>query len=112
MEAKILLIVLPPAGLNIWDTPRPQSQGALLRRAVAKGTPLYAYRIVNFQGVPYAWLQPQDPNKPEWVRVAEADGVTKYVEIIQSEVEPAPNQLAQAIRYAADKLADAIRFSG
>ena len=28
-----------------------------------------------FRSVPYAYLIPQDPNKPEWCRVSEAGGV-------------------------------------
>lgn len=107
MEAKILLIVKPAAGLNIWDTPRPKSQGALLRRAVAKGTPLHAYKIINFQGVPYAWLAPQDPTKAEWVRVKEADGSVEYVDVLDLDSDPSDTSaLATAITLLATAIRD------
>lgn len=81
MNAKYLLIVKPSNGLNIWDTPRPQSQGAVKRRTVGKGTFLHAYEIINFEGVRYAYLVPVDPAKPEWARVAERGStVNEYLE--------------------------------
>lgn len=85
MEEKpaFLLIVKPVVGLKIWDTPRPQSQGAVLRRTESKGAQLYAYDIHIFQGVPYARLVPRDPTKPEWARVSEAgSAVPEYLDTI------------------------------
>lgn len=75
MQPKILLIVTEPAGWNILDSPRPQSSGAIRRRAEVVGKPILAYRIILVEGVPYAWLVPQDPNKVEWGRVSEKGGV-------------------------------------
>ena len=103
MEPKYLLIVKVPQGLVIRDTPRPQSQGGIERRRVGAGTPLQAYRIVNVGGVEYAWLVPQNPQKAEWVRVAEADHSIEYVEVL--DMEPENDGLAGAIR----ELAAAIR---
>lgn len=75
MEPKYMLIVTERAGLIVLDTPRPQSQGAIRRRAEPVGKALYAYDIIPFGGVPYAYLVPQNAAKPEWVRVSEAGGV-------------------------------------
>lgn len=99
MNAKYLLMVKPAAGLNIWDTPRPQSQGAKKRRVVVKGFQLYATQIINFQGVPYANLIPVDPTKPEWVRVAEAgSAINEYCEVIVLEDVNEDNvSIAQAL---------------
>ena len=82
MEPKYLLIVKVPRGLVIRDTPRPQSQGGSNMRSVAVGTSLMCYGIHNIQGVDYAQLVPQNPLKPEWVRVAEADHSIEYVDVI------------------------------
>lgn len=104
LPVKYIVIPLMPDGANIWDTPRPKSQGANLRRAVAVGTPLQAYDIFTFGGVPYAMLVPQDPNKSEWVRVSEAGGTPKYIEKVElpktaeSRLVEAINDLANAIR--------------
>ena len=108
MEPKYLLIVKVPQGLQIRDTPRPQSQGSIARRAVGVGSTLLAYRIINVNGVDYAWLVPQNPQKAEWVRVAEADHSIEYVEVLEMEPEndglaDAIHHLAQAIVVLADK---------
>lgn len=105
LQPKFLLIVKPTTGLNIWDLPRPQSEGAIKRRAVPKGTPLDAYSIHNFGGVPYALLVPQDPTRHEWVRVAEADHSIEYVDVIELEDTSQDGKIAQAI----NNLADAVR---
>lgn len=106
MEPRYLLIVKPPAGLKIWDTPRPQSEGAIQRRSEAKGAQLYAYSIHNFQGVPYARLVPRDPTKPEWVRVSEAGAaVNTWCDVIDlAPSDDATDRLAGAI----DRLAIAV----
>ena len=96
MEPKYLLIVKVPQGIIIRDTPRPQSQGGIERRRVGVGTTLQAYRIINVNGVDYAWLVPQNPLKAEWARVAEADGSIEYVEVL--DLEPENDGLAGAIR--------------
>jgi len=87
MEPKYLLIVKQPRGLVIRDTPRPESQGGRTMRNVTVGTQLYAYGIHNIEGVPYARLVPQNPQKPEWVRVEEADSSIEYVDVIEMEHE-------------------------
>jgi hypothetical protein len=81
MEPKYLLIVKVTKGLVIRDTPRPESQGGRAMRSVAVGTALYAYDIHNIHGVEYARLVPQNPQRPEWVRVAEADHSMEYVDV-------------------------------
>jgi hypothetical protein len=107
MEPKYLLIVKVPQGIIIRDTPRPQSQGGIERRRAGVGTTLQAYRIINVNGVDYAWLVPQNPLKAEWARVAEADGSIEYVEVL--DLEPENDGLAGAIRELAraiEKLAE------
>lgn len=82
MEPKYLLIVKVPRGLVIRDTPRPQGQGGSNMRSVPVGASLMCYDIHNIQGVDYARLVPQNPLRPEWVRVAEADHSIEYVDVI------------------------------
>lgn len=104
--AKFLLVVKPTAGLNIWDTPRPQSEGARKRRSVPVGTTLYATGVFNFSGVQYANLVPIDPTKPEWVRVAEAGSkVNEYCDVIVLE---SSDNSEMAISEAITRLAKAI----
>jgi len=98
LEPKYLLIVKVSKGLIIRDTPRPQSEGAIPLRAVAVGKALYAYQIINVAGVDYARLVPQNPIKPEWVRVAEPDGSVEYVDVIELKTQDsASSALADAI---------------
>ncbi len=119
VEPKYMLIVTEPAGWVILDTPRSQSQGAVRRRAEPVGKPLYAYDIIITGGVPYAYLVPQNPARPEWGRVSEAGGVIvndeggfeDQVDHVRAYVKVIPlapsgeNDLAAAIR----ELASAIR---
>jgi len=105
MEPKFLLIVKVPKGLIIRDTPRPESQGGRAVRTVAVGANLYAYGIHNIEGVNYARLEPQNPLRPEWVRVAEADHSIEYVDVIDLGPGSETSELAIAI----NNLADAIR---
>ena len=102
-KPKFLLVVIVPKGLIIRDLPRPQSEGARERRTVPVGTELDAYSIHNISGVPYARLVPQNPQKPEWVRVREADGSIEYVDVIDLQDEETGG-LAQAIRLLAQAL--------
>lgn len=104
-KPKYLLIVKPANGLIVRDLPRPESQGAIRLRAEPKGRQLYAYDIHNFDGVPYARLVPRDPNRPEWARVKEADGLTVYADVVAMDAEETNGDLAAAIH----DLADAIR---
>lgn len=100
---KYLLIVIVPSGLIVRNTPRPESLGGVKLRVESVGAQLYAQSIHNIGGVDYALLVPRNPNQPEWVRVAEAGGVPKYVDIIPLEqtendtVSQALNNIAQAI---------------
>ncbi len=105
MDPKHLLIVKVTKGIYIRDTPRPQSQGGREMRAVAVGTALYAYDIHNIDGVEYARLVPQNPLKPEWVRVAEANHSIEYVDVFPLEQPAEDTALVAAIR----ELANAIR---
>ncbi len=118
MEAKFIVIVTEPVGWIIRDTPRPESQGAIRRRAEAPGQQLHAYEILSFDGVPYAYLVPQYAAKPEWGRVSEIGGVIfdgdgnfqsqvdhvkSYVKVIpivrpeKSDIASALHEIAQAI---------------
>ena len=112
MEAKYLLIVKVPRGLVIRDTPRPQSAGGNNMRSVAVGTSLMAYDIHNIFGVDYARLVPQNPLRPEWVRVAEADHSIEYVDVIplntpadsgSTAIADAINRLAAAVERLSSK---------
>jgi len=106
MDEKYLLVVKVPKGLVIRDLPRPQSQGARALRTVPVGTLLYAKLIVKIEGVPYALIN-TTRERPEWVRVAEADGSIQYVEVIDlfSETDTAIDRLSAAI----ESLAAAVR---
>ena len=108
MEPKYLLVVKVRDGLIIREAPRP---GARERRpAVGVGSVLMAYLTINIDGVKYAWLVPKDPQKPEWVRVEDSD--REYVEVIDIQPEQGGmSDVAEAIRYAADTLAAAIKAS-
>ena len=104
---KLLLIVKVVKGLVVRDTPRPESQGGKALRSVPVGAQLYAYDIHYFESVAYARLQPINPQRPEWVRVAEADGGTEYVDVI--ELEPAKDDSTTALADAITLLATAVR---
>jgi len=106
LEPKYLLIVKTVKGLVIRDTPRPQSEGGIPMRTVAVGTALYAYQIVNISGVNYARLVPQNPIKPEWVRVAEADHSVEYMDVIELQTQDSANS---ALADAVTLLATAVR---
>lgn len=105
MEAKFLLIVKVPRGVIVRDRPAPDSMGAARMRTEPVGKSLNAYIIVNIQGVDYAGLVPQNPLRPEWVRVAEADHSIEYVEVIKLEGDSASQQVSDA---AVQRLADAV----
>jgi len=105
MEPKYLLIVKVARGLVVRDTPRPEGQGGRHLRSVAVGGNLYAYGIHFIDQVPYARLVPLNPQQPEWVRVAEADGNTKYVDVIDLQTNDSTSALADAVTL----LATAIR---
>lgn len=119
MDAKFLIIVTDPQGWVIRDTPRPESQGAIRRRAEGPGATLHAYEILPFDGVPYAYLVPQNSFKPEWGRIGEKGSVifddngnfveqvatvrnyTKVIPIVHQEendIAAGLNAIAQAIR--------------
>ncbi len=111
MEPKYIGIVRVSAGLVIRDTPRPKGQGGREIRSVPVGTQLDITYILDVGGVNYARLVPQNPLKPEWVRVAEADNSTVYVDVIELDVPSgengdlidAINHLARAIETLASK---------
>jgi len=104
IEPKCVVLVIAPAGLWILDTPRPESKGANRRRVVPVGTPLPSYGVFEFDGVPYAWLVPQNANKHEWCRMGEVDRKELYAKAIPNgsstddKVADAINNLAEAIR--------------
>lgn len=106
MDPKYILIVKVPRGLVIRDTPRPQGQGGTNMRAVAVGTSLMCYDIHNIQGVDYARLVPQNPLRPEWVRVAEADHSIEYVDVIpiDTPLDAGTSALVSALNRIAEAL--------
>lgn len=85
MEQKYQLIVKVACGIVVRDRPAPESQGANKMRSEPVGKSLVAHTIINIGGVSYAGLVPQNPLRPEWVRVAEADHSIEYVEVIELE---------------------------
>lgn len=96
-QPNLLLIVKVPRGLSILDTPRSQSMGARVMRVVPVGAQLYSYDVHNIGGVDYARLVPQNPVRPEWVRVAEADHSVEYVDVIKLSAQDPTSALADAI---------------
>jgi hypothetical protein len=105
MEPKYQLIVKVPRGLVVRDRPAPESKGANKMRSEPVGRSLVAYTIINIEGVDYAGLIPQNPLKPEWVRVAEADHSIEYVEVIPLDGNSASPQVSDT---AVQRLADAV----
>ena len=110
LEPKFLLIVTASDGLIVRNTPRSQSAGGVRLRAEAPGAQLYARSIHNVGGAEYALLaNPRNPNnQPEWVRVSEASGATKYVDIIPLETSDvgqvaALNRIADALEKLAGR---------
>lgn len=72
LEPKYRLIVIEPFGWKILDRPTATANSS---RADVVGRMRYAYDIISYEGVAYASLVPNDPNKIEWGRVAEQGGV-------------------------------------
>lgn len=99
-----LLIVTAPSGLIVRNTPRSQTQGGVKMRTEPVGAQLYAKSIHNIGGVDYALLVSRNPNYPEWVRVAEAGGTPKYVDIIDLEQSESDTVLLQAAHVIADAI--------
>lgn len=104
MDAKFLLIVKVPKGLVVRDRPAPQAAGAANMRTEPVGKSLMALSIHNIQGVDYARLVPQNPLRPEWVRVAEADHSIEYVDVFPIETESDYSEISIAI----NRLAEAV----
>jgi len=114
---KFLLIVTEAVGWYINDAPESKTQGANRRRAVRVGKTVYAYDIISFDGVPYAYVVPENPSAPEWGRVGERGSVIfddegrfqSQVKEIRAFVRVVPlrsadNDVAAAIRYLADTI--------
>ena len=55
----------------ILDRPRPKTEGGIEKRFEAKGTRYRAYKIVEYDAVPYALLE-SNSSTDEWTRVTEA----------------------------------------
>lgn len=72
-------------------------------RSVPVGTSLMALSIHNIAGVDYARLVPENPQKQEWVRVAEADKSVVYVDVIDLG-ESGDSDIAKALNRIADAL--------
>ena len=94
-QVKHVLIVKVKAGMKILDRPGSTTDGALTRRIVPNGTTLDAYSIHYIEGVPYARLVPQFPNKPEYIRIAERDESMIYCDVIN--LEPDAQQSADLL---------------
>jgi hypothetical protein len=96
-------IVIAPKGINIYDRPAAQAKGAIKRRSEPNGKHLIVETFFNIEGVPYAALVPQNPDKPEYIRIAERDGSIKYVELVdlasdQQELITAIRELTEALK--------------
>lgn len=116
-----MLIVKAPRGLVVRDAPLSQAAGGLGMRTVKAGAALMCYDIHNIQGVDYARLVPQNPLKPEWVRVAEADHSIEYVDVIPlgqdaygdgGELAAAITRLAISIELMAENFGNPMKESG
>jgi hypothetical protein len=95
-----LVVIKPKEGLNILERP---SDVAHRYRAEIQGKPLPAYAVIDFDGVPYAWLVPGDTShSQEWCRVGERDDRNKYGEVIPT--GPIANDLPSAIIYLANAI--------
>lgn len=84
-QVKHVVIVKVSKGMKVLDRPAPTTDGALTRRIVPNGTSLDAYSIHYIDGVPYARLAPQFPNKPEYIRIAERNEAMVYCDVIDLE---------------------------
>ena|SRR5688500_3145291 len=104
MQPSLLLVVTVRDGLLVRDTPRPESRGSKVLRKVSVGGQLYAYRIHHFENVAYARIVPINPQRPEWVRVAEADGEKTYVDVIELDVKDSTTAIADAITLLANAI--------
>jgi hypothetical protein len=71
------LIVTAPKGLNVRCAPTAVSK---VVRSIRVGEAVDCYMLTNIDTVPYGKVS---PDKSEWVRIAEADGNTKYCEVIK-----------------------------
>lgn len=112
--AKYILIVTTPNGLIIRDMPGAESEGARKLRAERRGNKLMCARIVPVNGVPYGQIiNPSNPTEIGWARIAEADGNTKYADVVDlgvsggesaaGDVAAAINRLAAAVEKLAEK---------
>jgi len=103
-QPKLLLIVKVSKGMVVRDTPRPESQGGKALRSVPVGAQLYAYGIHYVQNVPYARLVPLNPQRPEWIRVAEADGSSEYVDVIELGEKDNTEALSESVTMLANSI--------
>lgn len=106
-KVKHVVIVKEKAGMRILDRPASTTDGALVRRAVQNGTSLDAYSIHYVQGIPYARLVPQFPNRPEYIRIAERDESRVYCDVIDLE-EEAKNDDVRALVEVLTRIAEAL----
>ena len=88
--------------LPILDRPRPRSEGGNEKRYEAKGARLFAYEIVDIEGVPYASLVPRVPGQDEWVRVSEAGSEEMWCKVV--EYKTRETLIADALNRIADAL--------
>lgn len=103
-----VVIVKAKAGMRILDRPASTTDGAIVRRTVSNGTTLDAYSIHYIDGVPYARLAPQFPNKPEYIRIAERVRVCYesliYCDVINLNAPPPSGDLLAILTRIAEAL--------
>lgn len=104
-QVKHVLIVKVQNGMKILDRPASTSAGAITRRIVPNGTTLDAYSIHYIEGVPYARLAPQFPNKPEYIRIAERDESMVYCDVIDLDADPV---ISPALLTVLERIASAL----
>lgn len=104
-QVRHIVIVKVPKGMKVLDRPASTTDGAITRRVVANGTSLDAYSIHYIDGVPYARLVPQFPNKPEYIRIAERDESMVYCDVIN--LEPDAQQSADLLAVL-ERIAEAL----
>lgn len=82
IKPRYKLTVMVKSGMTSRDKPGSQNDGANAMNTYAVGSPnLYAFQVIQVNGVPYAQIVPRNPTKPEWMRVAEADNSLIYLKV-------------------------------
>jgi hypothetical protein len=91
MNPVATLIVTAPKGLNVRCAPSAVSK---VVRSIRVGEAVDCYMLTNIDTVPYGKVS---PDKSEWVRIAEADGNTKYCEVIKLVTDDCEHEIVEVL---------------